>query len=95
VLTRRQAGCKIVSRSETKLLKEERMVKCTKCKSENVKLEDVQNKGKGRMQNVVCLDCGFYKGPKVFSRQTSTCNECPNPRVEETCGNCNDKESNC
>jgi hypothetical protein len=44
------------------------MIKCTNCNSENVELEDEFNSGKGRIQKVICLDCGFDKNPKVFTR---------------------------
>lgn len=63
-------------------------MKCIKCKSNNVELKDVPNNGTGKIQKVICLDCGFDKGPKIFTSKNK-CNDCPNPRNDETCGKCN------
>ena len=46
---------------------EDKMIKCTKCNSENVELEEEFNNGKGKIEKVICLDCGFDENPKVFS----------------------------
>ena len=48
------------------------MIKCVKCKSENVKRTTDSNSGKGRVETVTCLDCGYDKNPKVFTRPSGT-----------------------
>ncbi len=48
------------------------MIKCTSCGSDSVELRDEPCEGSGRIQSVVCLDCGFDKNPKVFSRPSGT-----------------------
>ncbi len=48
------------------------MIKCTNCGSENVELKEEDNEGLGRIQSVICMDCGFDENPKVFTRQSGT-----------------------